>query len=320
MRQVGQVRPSSGVPQTKQIEYGARRELVGAGTPGSGPGSGGGGATTGIGASAIGGGGAGSPGGAGGPGSAAEGGAGVVAASGPPPPASSDPDSLSGRGAASGGVGAGSASDGASGGGCGAGAGEAGSFSRRSRRKNDAIARTAVRPFLALPGATPHPFSARRAPAGMAPSPSERLRTLGIELPPPPSPKGSYVPVVVHGGFAFVAGQIVTGAQGVVDPGRVDREVSAEAARALARRATLQAVSALAEALGSIDRVRRIVRVGVFVASSDGFVRQHEVANGATDLLVEIWGDAGRPARVAVGVPALPLNAPVEVELVAAVE
>ncbi len=320
MRQVGQVRPSSGVPQTKQIEYGARRELVGAGTPGSGPGSGGGGATTGIGASAIGGGGAGSPGKAGGPGSAAEGGAGAVGASGPPAPASSDPDSLSGRGAASGGVGAGSASDGASGGGCGAGAGEAGSFSRRSRRKNDAIARTAVRPFLALPGATPHPFSARRAPAGMAPSPSERLRTLGIELPPPPSPKGSYVPVVVHGGFAFVAGQIVTGAQGVVDPGRVDREVSAEAARALARRATLQAVSALAEALGSIDRVRRIVRVGVFVASSDGFVRQHEVANGATDLLVEIWGDAGRPARVAVGVPALPLNAPVEVELVAAVE
>ncbi|EQD73969.1 Endoribonuclease L-PSP [mine drainage metagenome] len=154
----------------------------------------------------------------------------------------------------------------------------------------------------------------------MPSAPSERLRELGIDLPPPPSPKGSYVPVVVHGGFAFVAGQIVTDANGVVRPGRVDRDVSADDARALARRATLQAVSALAAALGSIDRVSRIVRVGVFVASADGFVRQHEVANGATDLLVEIWGDRGRPARAAVGVPALPLNAPVEVELIAAVE
>ncbi|MGP8072009.1 MAG: RidA family protein [Thermoplasmata archaeon] len=149
--------------------------------------------------------------------------------------------------------------------------------------------------------------------------PTERLRALGLVLPPPPTPKGTYVPVAVHGGFAFVSGQIVTDESGVVRPGLVDRDVSAEQARELARQATLQALSALAASLGSLERVTRIVRVGVYVASSGGFVRQHEVANGSSDLLVEVFGEAGRPARAAVGVAALPLNAAVEVELVAAV-
>jgi enamine deaminase RidA (YjgF/YER057c/UK114 family) len=150
-------------------------------------------------------------------------------------------------------------------------------------------------------------------------SPTDRLRELGLVLPLPPTPKGSYTPVAVQGSLAFVSGQIVTDGAGVVRPGVVDRDVPADAARTLARQAALQALSALAAALGSLDRVRRIVRVGVFVASSPGFFRQHEVANGATDLLVELFGEAGRPARAAVGVPALPLNAPVEVEVVAEV-
>ncbi|HTS33828.1 MAG TPA: RidA family protein [Thermoplasmata archaeon] len=153
----------------------------------------------------------------------------------------------------------------------------------------------------------------------MPSSPSARLLELGLTLPPPPTPKGTYVPVTVHGGLAFVSGQIVTEGDGVAHPGLVDRDVPAAVASELARRAALQALSALAAALGSLDRVVRILRVGVFVASSPGFFRQHEVANGATDLLVEVFGEAGRPARAAVGVPALPLNAPVEVELVAEV-
>lgn len=153
----------------------------------------------------------------------------------------------------------------------------------------------------------------------MAPGPTARLRALGLSLPPPPAPKGTYTPVVVHGGLAFVSGQIVTDGSGVVRPGLVDRDVTADEARELARKATLQGLSALAAALGSLDRVTRILRVGVFVASSPGFVRQHEVANGATDLLVEVFGEAGRPARAAVGVFALPLNAPVEVEILAEV-
>ncbi len=147
----------------------------------------------------------------------------------------------------------------------------------------------------------------------------DRLQALGLALPPPPRPVGSYAPVVVEGGLAWVSGQVVTENGAAVAPGPVDRDVPVPAAQELARRATLQALSALADALGSLESVRRIVRVGVFVASSPGFTRAHEVANGATDLLVSIFGEAGRPARAAVGVASLPLNAPVEVELLVAV-
>jgi enamine deaminase RidA (YjgF/YER057c/UK114 family) len=149
---------------------------------------------------------------------------------------------------------------------------------------------------------------------------SARLHGLGILLPPPPPAKGSYVPVARAGGFAYVAGQIVTEEGRVVSPGSVDGEVRVDVAKELARRATLQALSALQHELGSLDRIERIVRVIVYVASSPGFVKQHEVANGATDVLVDIFGEIGRPARAAVGVTALPLGAAVEVELVAAVE
>ncbi|HKN07165.1 MAG TPA: RidA family protein [Thermoplasmata archaeon] len=151
----------------------------------------------------------------------------------------------------------------------------------------------------------------------MVPTPSERLRELGLTLPPPPKPAGTYSPVVLDGKLAWVSGQIVTEAGNVVHPGLVDRDVSIDVARELARRAALQALSALAAELGSIDRVHGFLRVTVFVASSPGFGRQHEVANGATDLLVQVFGDAGRPARAAVGVAGLPLNAPVEVEFLA---
>ncbi|MCI4372243.1 MAG: RidA family protein [Thermoplasmata archaeon] len=147
-----------------------------------------------------------------------------------------------------------------------------------------------------------------------------RLTELGLFLPPPPTPKGTYAPVVESGGFAYVSGQIVTDEGRIVAPGLVDRDVSVETAKDLTRRATMQALSALAHSLGSLDRVRRFVRVGVYVASSPGFVRQHEVANGATDLLVEVFGESGRPARAAVGVNSLPLGAAVEVEMTVAVE
>jgi len=148
----------------------------------------------------------------------------------------------------------------------------------------------------------------------MPSTPTERVRELGITLPAPPRPAGTYSPVVVEGGRAWVSGQIVTEGGKVVRPGLVDRDVPAEAAKELARFAGLQALSALTAELGSLDRVRRFLRVTVYVASSPGFDRQHEVANGATDLFVQLFGDAGRPARAAVGVAGLPLNAAVEVE------
>ncbi len=154
----------------------------------------------------------------------------------------------------------------------------------------------------------------------MSPTPTERLRELGIALPLPPRPSGSYAPVVVDRGQAFVSGQIVLEGGVATSPGQVGRDVTLERAKDLARTATLQALSALASTLGSLDRVRRVLRVGVYVASADGFDRQHEVGNGATEVLLEIFGEAGRPARASVGVPSLPLNAPVEIELLVAVE
>jgi enamine deaminase RidA (YjgF/YER057c/UK114 family) len=147
------------------------------------------------------------------------------------------------------------------------------------------------------------------------PAPSERLAALGIVLPPPPKPVGAYAPVVRAGGMAWVSGQIATEGGRVVSPGRVDADVSVEVAQGLARRAMLQALSALADHLGSVDRIARPVRVVVYVAVSPGFDRPHVVANGATEILVDLFGEEGRPARSAVGVAALPLNAAVEVEL-----
>jgi enamine deaminase RidA (YjgF/YER057c/UK114 family) len=152
----------------------------------------------------------------------------------------------------------------------------------------------------------------------MSGTPTERLKELGVKLPPPPKPAGTYSSVVVDGSHAYVAGQIVLQDGAVLHPGLIDRDVSPETAKGVAQRAALQALSALEATLGTLDRVCRIVRVAVYVASVPTFTRQHEVANGATEILTQVFGDAGRPARVAMGVTALPLNAPVEVEMVVA--
>ena len=145
----------------------------------------------------------------------------------------------------------------------------------------------------------------------------ERLSELGLELPPPPKPVASYVPVSVTGSLAFVAGQVPAVDGEVVHPGHVGAEVTAAQAKDSAKRAALQALSALRDALGGFERLVRIVKVEVFVASAPGFTEQPLVANGASDLLVEVLGGAGRHARAAVGVAELPLNASVEVALVA---
>jgi enamine deaminase RidA (YjgF/YER057c/UK114 family) len=154
----------------------------------------------------------------------------------------------------------------------------------------------------------------------MSPAPSERLRSLGLTLPAPPAPLGSYAPAVREGPWVWVSGQGATRAGAVLYPGRVPETVSLVEAREAARDATLQAVSAVAALAGSIDRIRRVVRVTVYVASAPTFTQQHEVANGATELLVALFGEEGRPSRVAVGVSALPREFPVELDLVAIVE
>lgn len=145
----------------------------------------------------------------------------------------------------------------------------------------------------------------------------ERLAELGIELPPAAAPVASYVPVRVSGDHAFVAGQIPLEDGRLLLSGKLGAELSIEQGQGAARRCALQGLAALREALGSLDRVKAIVKLDVFVASAPGFTDQPRVANGASDVLVEVFGDEGRHARAAVGVNELPLGAPVEVALVA---
>lgn len=147
----------------------------------------------------------------------------------------------------------------------------------------------------------------------------ERLAELGIELPPAPPPVASYLPVKVVGDLAWVAGQIPMQDGAVTLSGAVGRDVTTEEANAGARRCAIQALAALRAALGTLDRVRGIVKLDVFVATTPGFADHPKVANGASDLLVEVFGDAGRHARAAVGAPNLPLGAAVEVALLAQV-
>lgn len=147
---------------------------------------------------------------------------------------------------------------------------------------------------------------------------AERLAELGVKLPAVAVPAGAYVPAVVNGSLVYTAGQIpfVDGALPLV--GKVGAEVTADAAKDLARVCVLNALAAVADAIGSLDRVTRVVKLTGFVASASGFTGQPGVINGASELLADVFGEAGRHARSAVGVAELPLGSPVEVELIVA--
>jgi enamine deaminase RidA (YjgF/YER057c/UK114 family) len=145
----------------------------------------------------------------------------------------------------------------------------------------------------------------------------DRLTALGLELPPAPTAVASYVPVRLQGELAYVSGQIPLEGGAMLHPGHLGAEVTVEQGQEAARRCALQALAALKETLGSLDRVKGIVQVTVFVASAPGFTDQPKVANGASDLFVEVFGDDGKHARAAVGAAELPLGAPVEVAVVA---
>lgn len=142
-----------------------------------------------------------------------------------------------------------------------------------------------------------------------------RLAELGIELPAVAAPVAAYVPAVVHGGLVYTSGQLpfVDGALAAV--GKVGAEVSAEDAKAFSRTCALNALAAAANAAGGLDRIAGVLRVGGFVASAVAFTAQPGVINGASEVLGEIFGDAGRHARAAVGVAELPLGSPVEIEV-----
>jgi len=143
---------------------------------------------------------------------------------------------------------------------------------------------------------------------------AQRLRDLSITLPKPPSPVAAYIPTVRSGRLVYVSGQLPFVDGKLMAEGTVPAKVSVEKAKECARRCVINGLAALQGEIGSLDRVRRDVRVGVWVASEPGFGDQPKVANGASELLQEIFGEAGRHARAAVGSIALPLNTPVEVE------
>ena len=146
-------------------------------------------------------------------------------------------------------------------------------------------------------------------------TPAQKLESIGLSLPDVAAPVGSYVPAVRSGQLIFTSGQLPFIGGELSCAGKVPDDTSVEKAAEGARIAVLNALAAAAKAAGGVDAIRRVVRVGVFVNSSKGFTAQPKVANGASDLLAEVFGEAGRHARAAVGVAELPLNAAVEVEL-----
>jgi enamine deaminase RidA (YjgF/YER057c/UK114 family) len=146
-----------------------------------------------------------------------------------------------------------------------------------------------------------------------------RLESLGYELPEVPAPAGAYVPAVRSGSYVYTAGQVPLKSGELTHTGKVDRDVTLEQAQEAARTCALNALAAIKAELGSLEGVVRIVKVTGFVASSEGFTGQPQVVNGASELLGEVFGDAGVHARSAVGVAELPLGAPVEVEVIAEV-
>jgi enamine deaminase RidA (YjgF/YER057c/UK114 family) len=149
--------------------------------------------------------------------------------------------------------------------------------------------------------------------------PSRRLADLGLSLPPVPAPVAAYVPAVRFEDVVYTAGQLplVDGTLRAV--GKVGADVSVDEAVDCARIAALNGLAAVVDLTGDLDVIRRIIKVVVYVASASGFTDQPLIANGASWLLADIFGDAGRHARSAVGVAVLPLDAPVELELLVSV-
>jgi enamine deaminase RidA (YjgF/YER057c/UK114 family) len=145
-----------------------------------------------------------------------------------------------------------------------------------------------------------------------------KLAELGIVLPEPAAPVAAYVPVVIAGGLAHVSGQI-SFVDGVLLKGRLGEDVSLEQGIEAAQGCGLMILAQLKAALGSLDRVERVVKLGCFVNSAADFTDQPKVANGASELMVAVFGEAGRHARAAVGVPSLPLGVAVEVDAIVAV-
>jgi enamine deaminase RidA (YjgF/YER057c/UK114 family) len=144
----------------------------------------------------------------------------------------------------------------------------------------------------------------------------DRLAELGVVVPATSKPVAAYIPAVTSGNLVFTSGQLPMVDGVLPGTGKVGAEVDPDAAKAMARTCVLNGLAAARSAIGSLDRITRVVKVVGFVASDPSFTGQPGVINGASELLAEIFGDAGQHARSAVGVAVLPLDAPVEIEFV----
>jgi enamine deaminase RidA (YjgF/YER057c/UK114 family) len=148
---------------------------------------------------------------------------------------------------------------------------------------------------------------------------AERLAELGLTLPPVAAPVAAYVPAVRTGNYVYTSGQLPFVDGKLQGTGKVGADVAVDEAAGLARTCALNALAAVASVAGGLDAIARIVKVTCFVSSAPAFTGQAQVANGASEFLIEVLGDAGRHARSAVGMSVLPLDSPVEVELIAEV-
>jgi enamine deaminase RidA (YjgF/YER057c/UK114 family) len=144
----------------------------------------------------------------------------------------------------------------------------------------------------------------------------QKLTQLGLALPAPPKPVANYVPVVRVGDLLFLSGVLPSRDGQLIMTGKLGQNVSIEQGMEAARVAVLNGLSIIRQEAGSLDRVKRIVKMVGHIASAPGFTDQPQVLNGASDLLVSLFGDAGRHARVAVGAAELPRQAPIEIELI----
>ena len=147
----------------------------------------------------------------------------------------------------------------------------------------------------------------------------EQLKELGIELPQAPKPVATYIPAVRAGNLLFLSGVLPMQNGQLVYAGKLGRDLTVEQGMQAAKTAVLNALAIAKQELGTLDRITRVVKVVGHVASAEGFTDQPQVLNGASDLLVEIFGDAGRHARVAIGAAELPRRAAVEIEVILAV-
>ena len=150
-----------------------------------------------------------------------------------------------------------------------------------------------------------------------------RLKELGLTLPTPVAPVANYVPYVISGSMLVISGQICVGLDGKIadaHKGKLGGEVDMAAGQAAARLCAINVLAQAKAALGDLEKIRKLVKITVFVASTPDFTEQHLVANGASDLLAEALGERGKHARAAVGTASLPLNAAVEVEAIFEVE